>query len=68
MTEDRPLIHKLYDSPMSGQAIESESFAAIDQEAPSHAFSSEQWQVVRRMVHTTADFKLIDDVRFSLPL
>jgi len=37
----------------------------IEKEAPSHAFGPEEWQVVRRMIHTTGDFGLIDLVRFS---
>ncbi len=59
------LIHTLYESPMSGQDIENESFSRIDHEASAHQFSSEQWEVVRRMIHTTANFSLIDKVRFS---
>ncbi|MEW6356538.1 MAG: precorrin-8X methylmutase [Planctomycetota bacterium] len=65
MDRKRLLIHALYESPMSGGEIEAESFSIIDREAPPHTFSPEQWQVVRRMVHTTADFGLIDAVRFS---
>jgi len=59
------LVRKLYASPLSGEAIEALSFAAIDREAKAHAFTPEQWQVVRRMIHTTADFGLMDEVRFS---
>lgn len=61
----RPLIRALYDNPMSGQAIEDRSFEIIDREARTHCFSADQWQVVRRMLHTTADFGLIDGIRFS---
>ncbi len=61
----KPLIRDLYDNPMSAEAIESRSFEIIDTEAPSHGFSPDQWQVVRRMIHTTADFGLIDLIRFS---
>jgi precorrin isomerase len=50
---------------MSAEAIEERSFEIIDREAPSHRFSPEQWQVVRRMIHTTADFGLMEDVKFS---
>jgi precorrin-8X/cobalt-precorrin-8 methylmutase len=67
-TSPRPLIHALYERPMSGAAIEARSFEIIDREAPPHCFSPEQWQVVRRMVHTTADFGLMDSVRFSKDL
>ncbi len=37
----------------------------IEKEVPPHPFGSEEWQVVRRMIHTTGDFGLIDLVRFS---
>lgn len=61
----RPLIHDLYENPMSGEAIEARSFEIIDKEARSERFTGDQWQVVRRMLHTTADFGLIEMVRFS---
>jgi precorrin isomerase len=61
----KPLIHDLLNNPLSGQQIEDRSLAIIDQEAPAHTFTPEQWPVVRRMVHTTADFSLLDMVRFS---
>ncbi len=61
----RPLIHDFYADPLSGPGIERRSFELIDAEAPRHAFSPEEWEVVRRMVHTTGDFRLLDDVRFS---
>jgi precorrin isomerase len=50
---------------MSGEDIESRSFELIDQEAAKHDFTPEQWNVVRRMIHTTADFGMADLVRFS---
>jgi precorrin isomerase len=50
---------------MSGEQIEERSFQIIDQEAPEHNISSDQWEIVRRMIHTTADFGLIQEVRFS---
>lgn len=61
----KALIHDLYKRPMSGEEIEARSFEIIDREARSEMFSSEQWEVVRRMLHTTADYGLIDDIRFS---
>jgi precorrin-8X/cobalt-precorrin-8 methylmutase len=61
----RALVRDLYDSPMSGTAIESRSFEIIDQEAGGHSFSRSQWEVVRRMIHTTADPSIIANVRFS---
>jgi precorrin isomerase len=61
----KPLIHDLLANPLSGEQIEQRSLAIIDGEAPPHGFTDEQWPVVRRMVHTTADFSLLDAVRFS---
>lgn len=37
----------------------------IDREAPPHCYTSGEWQVVRRMIHTTGDFGIMDIVRFS---
>lgn len=58
-------MYALYEGPMSGEAIEARSFEIIDQEIGSYSFSPGQWEVVRRMLHTTADFGLVDDVKFS---
>jgi precorrin-8X/cobalt-precorrin-8 methylmutase len=44
--------------------IETESFRIIDREAGPHSFTPEQWQVVRRMIHTSADFDYMQTVRF----
>ena len=62
---NKPLIHDLYENPMSGQAIETRSLEIIDKESPAHGFSPDQWEIVRRMIHTTADFGLLGQVRFS---
>ncbi len=62
---DRPLIYDLLENPLSGQQIEDRSFAAIDAEAASHSYSSDEWQVVRRLIHTTADFAMNNLVHFS---
>jgi precorrin-8X/cobalt-precorrin-8 methylmutase len=61
----RPIIYGLYDEPMTGEAIEARSFEIIEREVPSRAFTAKQWPVVRRMLHTTADFGLMDQIRFS---
>lgn len=60
----QPLIHHLMANPMSGEAIEAASFAAIDREAPAHGFDAGQWGVARRMVHTCADFSILSDLVF----
>ncbi len=40
-----------------GRSIEDGSFAVIDAEAGPHPFDPRQWQVVRRVIHATADFE-----------
>jgi precorrin-8X/cobalt-precorrin-8 methylmutase len=64
-TKREALVHGLYRQPLTGEEIEARSFAAIDREAPAHTFGVEPWAIVRRMIHTTADFSLARDVRFS---
>jgi precorrin-8X/cobalt-precorrin-8 methylmutase len=50
---------------MSPREIEAESFRIIDREAGQHEhWSEEQWQIVRRMIHATADFDFMKTVRF----
>lgn len=42
----------------AGQKIEHESFAIVDREAGSQeGYSETEWQIVRRMIHATADFE-----------
>jgi len=49
----------------SPDEIETESLRIIDAEVPEpRPFSGEKWQIVRRMIHTTADFELLKLVRF----
>ena len=40
----------------AGRAIEHDSFAVIDREVASHAYTPAQWPIVRRMIHANADF------------
>ena len=48
-----------------GQDIEAESLRIIESEVPEpRAYAGGEWLVVRRMIHTTADFGLLDLVRF----
>lgn len=45
--------------------IEKNSFAIIDSEVPEpRKYEGLYWKIVRRMIHTTADFEMIDLVRF----
>lgn len=48
-----------------GRAIEDESFAVVDREAWPHDFDRTSWEVVRRVIHATADFEYKHLVRFS---
>jgi precorrin-8X/cobalt-precorrin-8 methylmutase len=50
---------------MKPNEIEQASFAIIDQEAGPHQFSPEQWAIVRRMIHTSADFEYKSSTRFQ---
>ena len=47
------------------EEIEAESFRIIDDEVgDSRPFSGMEWEIVRRMIHTTADFELLSLARF----
>lgn len=48
----------------AGQKIEHDSFAIVDQEAGGYDYSAAEWQVVRRMIHATADFEFNGLTRF----
>lgn len=45
------------------EEIEKRSFAIIDAEAPAHDWAADAWSIVRRMVHTSADFDWVGSVR-----
>jgi len=47
-----------------GRSIEDGSFAIIDQEVGLHDWPSPEWQVVRRVIHATADFEFKHLMRF----
>ncbi len=49
---------------MKPQEIEDLSFKIIEQEAGDHDFGEDQWPIVRRMIHTSADFEYINSIRF----
>lgn len=48
----------------AGRRIEHDSFAIVDREAGPHAYTAEQWPIVRRMIHATADFEFNGLTRF----
>jgi precorrin-8X/cobalt-precorrin-8 methylmutase len=47
------------------EEIEAESFRIIDAEAGEHSFPADEWTVVRRMIHTAADFDYVRNAVFS---
>jgi precorrin-8X/cobalt-precorrin-8 methylmutase len=47
-----------------GRSIEEGSFAIVDREAGPHDFPQAEWQVVRRVIHATADFEYKTLLRF----
>lgn len=49
---------------MKPESIEEKSFSIIETEAGDHGFSPAKWPVVRRMIHTSADFDYLKTVRF----
>lgn len=49
---------------MKPHEIEQLSFQIIDSEADDHDFSMDQWPVVRRVIHTSADFEWQQMIRF----
>ena len=49
-----------------GLAIEERSMAVIEAEVPEpRPFQGREWLIVRRMIHTSADFEMLSLVRFS---
>jgi precorrin-8X/cobalt-precorrin-8 methylmutase len=47
-----------------GRSIEDGSFAIIDAEVGAHPFPPDEWAVVRRVIHATADFEYASLMRF----
>ncbi len=48
-----------------GAEIEQRSLAIIEKEAGEHRFNSQEWAVVRRMIHASADFSMMSLVKFQ---
>ncbi|HDS17343.1 MAG TPA: precorrin-8X methylmutase [Proteobacteria bacterium] len=57
-------MHNQVNWQMSGDEIERESFRRIDELASRHFFSPAEWHVARRLIHTTGDFSIIEQLRF----
>jgi len=53
------------EEPVRPEDIEARSFAMIESEVPEpRPYEGDQWLVVRRMIHASADFELLGLVRF----
>lgn len=50
---------------LNPETIEATSFSIIDAEVGAHGFDSQQWPVVRRIIHTTADFEFARTTCFA---
>jgi len=50
---------------MKPEDIETESFRIIDAEVGTHDWSAAEWQIVRRAIHTSADFEYAGSMVFS---
>lgn len=50
---------------MTGIEVESESFRQIESEVGKNDFSADEWPVVRRLIHTTADLSIADNIYFG---
>ncbi|OGU18398.1 MAG: precorrin-8X methylmutase [Geobacteraceae bacterium GWC2_53_11] len=50
---------------MKPEQIETESFRIIDSEIGDHDWSEAEWQIVRRAIHTSADFEYARTMIFS---
>ena len=50
---------------MRPEEIEAESFRIIEAEVGAHSWSPAEWPVVRRVIHTSADFDYACDMVFS---
>lgn len=48
---------------VAGKEIESESFRIIDAEMGNHGFPPAEWQIVRRVIHTSGDFDFATRMR-----
>ena len=44
-----------------GQSIEDQSMQIIDSEIGTHHYNEQEWPIVRRIIHATADFDFAKD-------
>lgn len=50
---------------LSGSEVEAESFRMIEEGMPSHSFDKYEERVGRRLIHTTGDFSIIEQLKFG---
>ena len=50
---------------LSPEEIEAESFRIIEAELGPHSWSAQEWPIVRRAIHTSADFEYASSMFFS---
>lgn len=50
---------------VASHPILAQSFAIIDQEIGAHPFSADEYAILRRVIHSTADFEFKELIRFS---
>src|SRR5688572_23839217 len=62
--EERRPMNDMRQMTSLGRGIEDKSFAIIDHEAGAHGYGAPEWQVVRRIIHATADFEFKSLARF----
>lgn len=53
----------MYPKIIDPEKIEEESFRIIEEEMETHSFSESEFQIVRRVIHATADFEFSKTIR-----
>ena len=48
-----------------GQSIEDASMQMIEDEIGTHQYNEREWPIVRRIIHSTADFDFADKISLS---
>ncbi|EPA05886.1 hypothetical protein BG20_I2346 [Candidatus Nitrosarchaeum limnium BG20] len=48
-----------------GQSIEDASMQMIDEEIGTHQYNEKEWHIVRRIIHSTADFDFAKEIELS---
>lgn len=59
------LINNFLKNPMTGKDIENLSFNTIEQYKPKNIFSNDEWEIVKRIIHASADFSILPNIIFN---